>query len=98
MVLANRIAGEGCTPKPDWRPGWMQMPPARLVEAQPVRLLMPGSVSPGCSRRMPSRNPAPSHRLTKLPLPEFFVSSQVQGSRPVHVAGRFLCPGEIQIV
>lgn len=32
MVLANRIAGEGCTPKPDWRPGWMQMPPARLVE------------------------------------------------------------------
>ena len=32
IVLANRIAGEGCAPNPDWRPGWMQVPPARLVE------------------------------------------------------------------
>ena len=32
MVLANRITGEGCRPNPDWRPGWMQVPPARLVE------------------------------------------------------------------
>jgi ParB family transcriptional regulator, chromosome partitioning protein len=30
-VLANRITGEGCTPNPDWRPGWMQVPPSRLV-------------------------------------------------------------------
>jgi ParB family chromosome partitioning protein len=31
-VLANRIAGEGCKPDPHWRPGWMQVPPARQVE------------------------------------------------------------------
>jgi ParB family transcriptional regulator, chromosome partitioning protein len=33
MVIANRITGEGCTPNPDWRPGWMQVPPTRLVDA-----------------------------------------------------------------
>ncbi|WP_084398933.1 ParB/RepB/Spo0J family partition protein [Henriciella aquimarina] len=32
QVLANRIAGEGCEASPDWRPGWMQVPPTRLVE------------------------------------------------------------------
>lgn len=32
QVLANRISGEGCAANPDWRPGWMQVPPARLVE------------------------------------------------------------------
>ncbi|WP_439620231.1 ParB/RepB/Spo0J family partition protein [Hyphomonas sp.] len=31
-VLANRITGEGCEANPDWRPGWMQVPPTRLVE------------------------------------------------------------------
>ena len=32
QVLANRITGEGCESNPDWRPGWMQVPPTRLVE------------------------------------------------------------------
>jgi len=32
IVLANWISGEGCTANPDWRPGWMQVPPARIVE------------------------------------------------------------------
>jgi ParB family chromosome partitioning protein len=32
MVIGNRITGEGCTANPDWRPGWMQVPPTRLVE------------------------------------------------------------------
>lgn len=32
QVLANRIAGEGCEANPVWRPGWMQVPPTRLVE------------------------------------------------------------------
>jgi ParB family chromosome partitioning protein len=32
MIIGNRIIGEGCAPNPDWRPGWMQVPPARLVE------------------------------------------------------------------
>ncbi|WP_084397238.1 ParB/RepB/Spo0J family partition protein [Henriciella aquimarina] len=32
QVLENRITGEGCEANPDWRPGWMQVPPARLVE------------------------------------------------------------------
>jgi len=32
MVIGNRITGEGCTPNPDWRPGWMQVPPTRLVD------------------------------------------------------------------
>jgi ParB family chromosome partitioning protein len=32
MIIGNRITGEGCTPNPDWRPGWMQVPPTRLVE------------------------------------------------------------------
>ena len=31
-VLANRIAGEGCAPHPNWRPGWMQVPPARHID------------------------------------------------------------------
>ncbi|WP_290497584.1 ParB/RepB/Spo0J family partition protein [Hyphomonas sp. UBA4494] len=30
--LANRISGEGCEANPDWRPGWMQVPPTRLVD------------------------------------------------------------------
>ncbi len=32
QVLANRIRGEGCEANPDWRPGWMQVPPTRLVD------------------------------------------------------------------
>ena len=32
MVIGNRIIGEGCEPNADWRPGWMQVPPNRLVE------------------------------------------------------------------
>jgi len=32
QVIGNRITGEGCAPNPDWRPGWMQVPPTRLVE------------------------------------------------------------------
>ncbi|KCZ96724.1 partitioning protein-like protein, partial [Hyphomonas oceanitis SCH89] len=31
-LIWNRIAGEGCEANPDWRPGWMQVPPTRLVE------------------------------------------------------------------
>jgi len=31
-LIGNRIAGEACEPNPDWRPGWMQVPPARLVD------------------------------------------------------------------
>ena len=31
-LIGNRIVGEACAPNPDWRPGWMQVPPARLVE------------------------------------------------------------------
>lgn len=34
-VLANRIAGEGCDPNPDWRPVWMQVPPAAIIEGAP---------------------------------------------------------------
>lgn len=30
-IIANRIAGEGCDAKMDWRPGWMQVPPTRIV-------------------------------------------------------------------
>ncbi len=32
QVIGNRITGEGCEPNPHWRPGWMQVPPTRLVE------------------------------------------------------------------
>jgi ParB family chromosome partitioning protein len=32
MVIGNRIMGEGCPANPEWRPGWMQVPPSRLVE------------------------------------------------------------------
>lgn len=35
QVLANRIQGESCEPNPDWRPGWMQMPPTRIVKGAP---------------------------------------------------------------
>jgi len=35
QVLANRIQGEGCEANPDWRPSWMQMPPAGLVDGAP---------------------------------------------------------------
>ena len=31
-IIGNRIMGHGCEPNPDWRPAWMQGPPARLVE------------------------------------------------------------------
>ena len=31
QVIANRITGDGCAPNPDWRPGWMQVPPTRYV-------------------------------------------------------------------
>ncbi|MEH6742790.1 ParB/RepB/Spo0J family partition protein [Hyphomonas sp.] len=31
-LIWNRIAGEECEANPDWRPGWMQVPPTRLVE------------------------------------------------------------------
>jgi len=31
-IIGNRITGNGCDPNPDWRPAWMQVPPARLVE------------------------------------------------------------------
>ncbi len=30
-LIWNRIIGEGCEASPDWRPGWMQVPPTRLV-------------------------------------------------------------------
>ena len=30
-LIWNRITGEGCEVNPDWRPGWMQVPPIRLV-------------------------------------------------------------------
>lgn len=30
-MIGNRIIGQGCEPQPDWRPGWMQVPPTRLV-------------------------------------------------------------------
>ncbi|MBU1286513.1 MAG: ParB/RepB/Spo0J family partition protein [Alphaproteobacteria bacterium] len=30
-LIWNRIVGEGCEANPDWRPGWMQVPPTRLV-------------------------------------------------------------------
>lgn len=32
QVLANRISGQGCEARPDWRPGWMQVPPTPLVD------------------------------------------------------------------
>mgnify|MGYP003632355027 FL=1 len=32
-LIWNRIVGEGCEAHPGWRPGWMQVPPTRLVEA-----------------------------------------------------------------
>jgi ParB family chromosome partitioning protein len=31
QLIGNRITGEGCEAKADWRPGWMQVPPVRLV-------------------------------------------------------------------
>ena len=31
-LVWNRIVGEGCEASPNWRPGWMQVPPTRLVE------------------------------------------------------------------
>tara|TARA_R110002049_G_scaffold298656_1_gene488474 strand:- start:62 stop:742 length:681 start_codon:yes stop_codon:yes gene_type:complete len=30
-LIWNRITGEGCEANPGWRPGWMQVPPTRLV-------------------------------------------------------------------
>ena len=32
IIIGNRIIGEGCAPSPQWRPGWMQVPPSRLVK------------------------------------------------------------------
>ena len=32
-IIENRIAGKACDANPDWRPGWMQTPPQRLVRA-----------------------------------------------------------------
>ena len=31
-IIADRIKGEGCEANPEWRPGWMQRPPTRIVE------------------------------------------------------------------
>ncbi|MEP0315150.1 MAG: ParB/RepB/Spo0J family partition protein [Hyphomonas sp.] len=31
-LIWNRITGEGCEANSDWRPGWMQVPPTRLIE------------------------------------------------------------------
>ena len=31
-LIQNRIKGVDCTANPGWRPGWMQVPPTRLVE------------------------------------------------------------------
>jgi len=31
-LIRNRIEGVDCTANPGWRPGWMQVPPTRLVE------------------------------------------------------------------
>ena len=31
-LIRNRIEGVDCTANPAWRPGWMQVPPTRLVE------------------------------------------------------------------
>lgn len=31
QLIGNRITGEGCQAEADWRPGWMQVPPVRLV-------------------------------------------------------------------
>ena len=31
-LILNRIEGVDCTANPGWRPGWMQVPPTRLVE------------------------------------------------------------------
>lgn len=32
QIIGNRIMGNGCDPNPGWRPAWMQVPPARLIE------------------------------------------------------------------
>lgn len=36
-VIRSRIEGADGVPRPDWRPGWMQVPPARLVEGAGCR-------------------------------------------------------------
>ena len=41
QIIGNRIMGHGCDPNPDWRPAWMQVPPARLVEGIDVRQIVP---------------------------------------------------------
>ncbi|MGE0184055.1 MAG: ParB/RepB/Spo0J family partition protein [Parvularculaceae bacterium] len=30
-IIENRLSGQACEPNLEWRPGWMQVPPARLV-------------------------------------------------------------------
>lgn len=35
LAIGNRIIGEGCAASPDWRPGWMQVPPRPVVEGRP---------------------------------------------------------------
>jgi len=32
QMVANRIAGDGCAPNPDWRPAWMQVPAQSYIE------------------------------------------------------------------
>ena len=34
-ILGNRIKGEACEPNPDWRPGWMLVPPSRVIDGAP---------------------------------------------------------------
>ena len=34
-AIGNRITGEGCAANPDWRPGWMQVPPVPLIADRP---------------------------------------------------------------
>lgn len=31
QIISNRVMGEGCEAQTNWRPGWMQIPPTRLV-------------------------------------------------------------------
>ncbi len=31
VILMRRISVDGCEPRPDWRPGWMRVPPARVI-------------------------------------------------------------------
>lgn len=35
LAICNRIIGEGCAASPDWRPGWMQVPPRPVAQGRP---------------------------------------------------------------